>query len=74
MTRPPIIGLGGTTGGFVGVPKSAVPVAGVVAGVAGVVAAEAGAVAAAAITGGGPSPPGGVDAGVEVATIFRVVS
>jgi hypothetical protein len=49
-------------------------VAGVVAGVAGVVAAEAGAVAAAAITGGGPSPPGGVDAGVEVATIFRVVS
>ena len=47
---------------------------GVVARVAGVVAAVAGAVAAVANNGGGPSCPGGVDAGVGVATIFRVIS
>ena len=46
---------------------------GVVTGAAGVVAAMAGAVAA-VVNGGGPSCPGGVDAGLGVATIFRVLS
>jgi hypothetical protein len=73
MTSPPIIGLVGSTGGFVGIPKNPVLVVGIVAGVAGVVAAMVGAFAAVA-NGGGPSCPGGVDAGVEVATIFRVIS
>jgi hypothetical protein len=68
------MGSGGSTGGFVGIPKSPVPVEGEVARAAGVVAAVAGAVAAVANDGGGPSCPGGVDAGVEVATMFRVIS